>query len=231
MHKRCVQKGLTMMRPGEIATVLGRTTRLRGDLECDGDLQIDGDFEGSIRQNGGRVSIGPESRVRAHIIAQDVIVMGKVEGDIRATGRVELRSTAVVTGDIFAGRLSMEENAMLQGQVDPSRSEEREVPVRENLTPQLVEPATLAMPSQPEYRQPEYRLPEQRQPEHRQAAPLREDNSSTHRIQTATLPLNERPMPSALAAFAVGGSRNSTEREVRSVNTRNETLWHNGEAE
>jgi cytoskeletal protein CcmA (bactofilin family) len=112
------------MRPGEITTVIGRSATFRGDLSSTDDLQIDGSFEGTIRLSSGRLTIGAEARVYASIVAPEVVVFGRVEGDIRVTGRVDLRSTAVVLGDIFAGRLSMEENASLRGQVDPSRAGE-----------------------------------------------------------------------------------------------------------
>jgi len=242
-----------MMRSGDTGTVLGRTTRLRGDLECEGDLQIDGEFTGSIRQSNGRVLLGAESHVRAHIVAQDVVVMGTLEGDIRATGRVDLRSTAVVTGDVFSGRLSMEENAMLQGQVDPSRSMEREIPPPAKAAPKLVEAPVIAPPApvvpvQQEFREPEYfepvsravvpsayglveaGQPESRPSEHRQALPLRE-SSASHRIWpgvAAVASKNERQLPSALAAFAAGGRRDLSEFEMRASN---EKMWHNSDTE
>ena len=112
------------MRPGEVSTVIGRTATFRGDFSSTDDLQVDGKFEGTIRLTGGRLTVGTEAHVNASIAAPDVVIYGRVDGDILATGRVDLRSTAVVVGDIFAGRFSMEENASLQGQVDPSRAGE-----------------------------------------------------------------------------------------------------------
>ena len=112
------------MRPGEVSTVIGRTATFRGDFSSTDDLQVDGKFEGTIRLTGGRLTVGTEAHVNASIAAPDVVIYGRVDGDILATGRVDLRSTAVVVGDIFAGRFSMEENATLQGQVDPSRAGE-----------------------------------------------------------------------------------------------------------
>ena len=112
------------MRPGEVSTVIGRTATFRGDFSSTDDLQVDGKFEGTIRLTGGRLTVGTEAHVNASIAAPDVVIYGRVDGDILATGRVDLRSTAVVVGDIFAGRFSMEENASLQGDVDPSRAGE-----------------------------------------------------------------------------------------------------------
>ena len=112
------------MKPGEGTTIIGRAAKLRGDLLSTEDLQVDGEVEGTIRLSGGRLTVGPEARIRADVYAPDVIIFGKVEGDIWAPGRVDLRSSAVVVGDVYAGRLSIEENATLSGQVDPSRANE-----------------------------------------------------------------------------------------------------------
>ena len=54
----------------------------------------------------------------ADLNVRDVIVFGLVEGNINATGRIELRQSAVVNGDIHAGRLSIEESATVRGRVE-----------------------------------------------------------------------------------------------------------------
>jgi cytoskeletal protein CcmA (bactofilin family) len=112
------------MMPTESATVIGRSTKVHGELSGSDDLLIDGEVEGTIHLTAARLTVRAEGRVRASITAQDVIVIGRVEGEIRATGRVELRDGAVVLGDIFANRLSIEEGASLLGHVDPSKASE-----------------------------------------------------------------------------------------------------------
>ena len=62
--------------------------------------------------------MGPNARVLADINARDIIVLGQVTGNVHASGRVELRQSALVNGDIFAGRLSIEESATLKGRVE-----------------------------------------------------------------------------------------------------------------
>jgi cytoskeletal protein CcmA (bactofilin family) len=64
------------------------------------------------------LTIGPNARILADISARDVIILGKVNGNVHASGRVELRQTAAVSGDIFAGRLSIEESATVKGRVE-----------------------------------------------------------------------------------------------------------------
>jgi len=188
------------MTPGEITTVIGRSATFRGDLSSTDDLQIDGSFEGTIRQTSGRLTIGAEARVYASIVAPEVIIFGRVEGDIRATGRVDLRSTAVVLGDIFAGRLSMEENCSLRGQVDPSRAAETAPPVA--ATPSGSHPSgatrAAALPATGTL-----------------AAPR---NPDLFNSQTGSSINPGRQMPSALAAFAVAGRQDNGPENATSRN-------------
>ena len=110
------------MMPSEGATVIGRSMKINGELTGTGDLLVDGEVEGTIRLAAARLTVRTEGRVKATIVAQDVVVLGHVEGEIRATGRVELRDGAVVLGDIFSTRLAIEDGATLRGSVDPSKA-------------------------------------------------------------------------------------------------------------
>jgi cytoskeletal protein CcmA (bactofilin family) len=112
------------MVPTEGATVIGREIKFRGEISGSTDLLIDGEVDGVIRLTGARVTVRAEGRVRATIAAQDVVVAGHVEGEVRAAGRVELRDGAIVLGDVCAARLSIEEGATLRGGVDPARAAE-----------------------------------------------------------------------------------------------------------
>ena len=112
------------MIPTEDATVIGREMKIRGEISGSNDLLVDGEIDGVIRLAAARLTVRADGRVHATILAQDVVVMGLIEGEIRATGRVELLDGAVVLGDVFATRLSIEEGATLRGSVDPSRANE-----------------------------------------------------------------------------------------------------------
>ncbi|MGA8939754.1 MAG: polymer-forming cytoskeletal protein [Acidobacteriaceae bacterium] len=112
------------MIPTEGATVIGREIKFRGEISGSTDLLIDGQVNGTIRLTGARVTIGAEGRVHATISAQDVVVAGLIDGEVRATGRVELRDGATIQGDVCAARLSIEEGATLHGGVDPTRASE-----------------------------------------------------------------------------------------------------------
>lgn len=106
------------MKPAEGSTIIGRSVTIRGELSGKEDLYMDGDIEGAITLLDNAVTVGPNARVVADIHARDVIVLGSVLGNLQASGRVELRQTASVQGDILAARLSIEDNALLKGKVE-----------------------------------------------------------------------------------------------------------------
>lgn len=114
------------MKPAEGSTVIGKSVSIKGELSGNEDLYIDGDIEGTITLPDHALTVGPNARVLADIRVRDVIVFGKVTGNIHATGRVDLRHSAVVNGDIFGGRLSIEENAMVKGKVELKAGEQRQ---------------------------------------------------------------------------------------------------------
>ena len=106
------------MKPSENSTVIGKSVTIRGELTGQEDLYMDGVIEGTISLSGARLTIGPNARVQADLQAHDVVIYGHVDGKVRATGRIELRDSAAVRGDLFAERLSIEENATVKGRVE-----------------------------------------------------------------------------------------------------------------
>jgi cytoskeletal protein CcmA (bactofilin family) len=112
------------MNPAEGSTVIGKTVIIRGEISGKEDLYLDCDTEGTITLPENRLTLGPEARVVANLTVRDLIVFGTLTGNIQASGRVDLRQSASVTGDIVAGRLSIEESAMLKGRVELLRNGE-----------------------------------------------------------------------------------------------------------
>ena len=106
------------MTPAEGSTLIGKSVSIRGELIGIEDLFLDGKFDGTETLTGSRLTIGPNANVTGDINVRDIIVFGLVEGNIHATGRIELRQSAMVNGDIFAGRLSIEESATVRGRVE-----------------------------------------------------------------------------------------------------------------
>lgn len=110
------------MKPAEGTTVIGRSVTIHGELSGKEDLYMDGVVEGTISLPESRLTVGPNARVLADVDARDVVIFGLVEGNIRATGRIELRESGVMKGDLIAGRLSIEENATIKGKVEVSEA-------------------------------------------------------------------------------------------------------------
>ena len=111
------------MKPTDVAgTTIGQSVRIRGEVTGSENLYMDGCVEGAVSLAGSRLTVGPNARMIGNVTAEDVIVEGMVQGDIRATGKVELRPTARVLGDIFTARLSMEDLATMTGKIEILRT-------------------------------------------------------------------------------------------------------------
>jgi len=102
---------------GEVAHI-GKSVLIKGELSGSEDLYLDGEVEGNIDLRGHGLTIGPNGRIRANVNARDVVVHGKVEGNLRATDRVELKKSAVLVGDIFTQRIVIEDGAFFKGGID-----------------------------------------------------------------------------------------------------------------
>ena len=103
--------------PSEQATI-GKSLIIKGELSGSESLYIDGKVEGSITLDGNRVTIGRNGQVHANIQAREVVVLGKVKGNIHATDRVDIRADGALTGDVIAQRISIEDGAFFKGGID-----------------------------------------------------------------------------------------------------------------
>jgi len=99
-------------------TLIGTSIVIKGELSCGEDLYIDGQVEGTIDPKGNRLTIGPHGRVKANVNACAVVVQGKLEGNIQASDRVDLKQSAVVMGDIATHRISIDEGAYFKGSLN-----------------------------------------------------------------------------------------------------------------
>jgi cytoskeletal protein CcmA (bactofilin family) len=102
---------------GEVAHI-GKSVSIRGDISGSEDFYVDGNVEGSIQLNGHSLTIGPNGKVHANIVARNVTVGGSIKGNIHVTERTEMRKTAVVTGDVQTRRIAIEEGAYFKGKLE-----------------------------------------------------------------------------------------------------------------
>lgn len=106
----------------DVATI-GKSVVVRGELSGSEDLYVDGEVEGSISLRGQSLTIGPNGRVRANLEARNVIVHGRVDGNVNASDRVDLRKSASLTGDISTARVAIEDGAYFKGTIDIQKPE------------------------------------------------------------------------------------------------------------
>jgi len=102
---------------GEQATI-GKSLIVKGEVSGSESLYIDGKVEGAINLPGNRVTVGRNGQVAANIMAREVVVLGKVRGNINASDRVDIRSEGSLTGDVAAARISIEDGAYFKGGID-----------------------------------------------------------------------------------------------------------------
>ncbi len=97
---------------------IGKSLVIKGEVTGSESLYIDGRVEGSISLAGNRVTVGRNGVVSANINAREIVVLGKVRGNITASDRVDIRSDGSLTGDVVAARISIEDGAYFKGGID-----------------------------------------------------------------------------------------------------------------
>jgi len=110
---------------------IGKSVVLRGELTGNEDLYLDGEVEGNINLRDHKLVIGPNGKIKATITARDVVVHGKVDGNLSASERVELKRCCSLTGDVSTQRIVIEDGAFFKGAIDIKENHEREVRVEQ----------------------------------------------------------------------------------------------------
>jgi len=102
---------------GDQATI-GKGLFVKGEITGSESLFIDGKVEGSINLPGNRVTVGRNGQVASSINAREIVILGKVRGNVSATDRVDIRAEGALTGDVAAARISIEDGAFFKGGID-----------------------------------------------------------------------------------------------------------------
>ncbi|MDB4880389.1 MAG: Integral rane protein CcmA involved in cell shape determination [Gemmatimonadetes bacterium] len=97
-------------------SLLDGSVSMTGDIDTAGSLRVDGRLEGSIRR-ADIVVVGVGATVSGDVHAREVIVGGTLNGTVHASERVELQSTAIVTGDLITQSVLMQEGGVVNGRV------------------------------------------------------------------------------------------------------------------
>ena len=112
---------------GEQATI-SKGLFIKGDISGSESLYIDGKVEGSVNLPGNRVTVGRNGQVAANIVAREIVVLGKVRGNVSASDRVDIRAEGALTGDVACARISIEDGAFFKGGIDIRKPEGKGAP-------------------------------------------------------------------------------------------------------
>jgi cytoskeletal protein CcmA (bactofilin family) len=125
------KKSTDVMRPLD-ATVeratgwLGSSLRVKGTITGTEDLLIDGSVEGLIQLDEWKLTVGTTAKLTADINARDVVVYGYVKGNVRATGRIEIKKDGSVIGNLTTAQILIEDGADFRGTIEIDRSATKE---------------------------------------------------------------------------------------------------------
>ena len=130
------------------ASLIGRGTRVRGNVEGEGSLEIAGHVEGDVIMTGD-VSVLAGATVAGSISGTSISVAGAVKGDLRGTEAVLLERGARVVGDLSAPRIGIENGALVRGLVR-TEGEAAQPQKRPPLAPARPQPTQMSAPARPQ---------------------------------------------------------------------------------
>jgi len=105
-------------RSDERITYIGKSLVIKGEVSGSEPIHIEGKIDGPISLRDCHVNVGRDAVVNSNVQAGEIIVRGTLDGNITATDRVEVHSGGSLTGNVSAGRISIEYGAFFQGKVD-----------------------------------------------------------------------------------------------------------------
>src|SRR5713101_8918559 len=105
---------------------LGSSLHVKGDITGSEDLLIDGSVEGLIQLDERKLTVGTTAKLTADINARDVVVYGYVKGNVRASGRIEIKKDGSVIGNLTTAQIMIEDGADFKGSIEIDRGSERE---------------------------------------------------------------------------------------------------------
>ncbi|MFW5787499.1 MAG: bactofilin family protein [Bacillota bacterium] len=103
---------------GKVETILGSGTKVKGDINTKGSLRVEGFVEGNIKAEGD-LFVGEDGKVNSEVNARNVIIAGRVEGDVTAHKKLEILPSGKLIGDIKTSTLKIEEGAIFSGSSKP----------------------------------------------------------------------------------------------------------------
>jgi len=106
-------------------SIVAEAVAIVGQLNCQDDLSLEGQFKGSIQAAEYTVVIGSNGLADGDITAKNLLVKGKVVGEIRVADRIIIAKTGTIVGNLQAARVELENGAKYKGiiEIDPIEQE------------------------------------------------------------------------------------------------------------
>jgi len=101
---------------------LGPSVKVKGEISGNEDLRVDGKVEGPISLGDSRLTVGSSGEVTADLAAREIVVYGKVDGNLHASERIEIKKDASVIGDLTTRRIVIEDGACFKGRIEIGQS-------------------------------------------------------------------------------------------------------------
>ena len=103
---------------GRNTAQIGKSLTIKGGISGSEDVYIDGEVEGTIELKENTLTVGPNGKVQANVNARAITILGLVQGNVRASERIEIRKTGSLDGDLVTARIVIEDGAVFRGSID-----------------------------------------------------------------------------------------------------------------
>ena len=90
-------------------------SEIKGTIKFGQAMRVDGNFEGELTSDNGELVVGKTGKVKANVKVKSAVVEGRVDGNIRASDKVELKQSARIFGDVQAKSLVVEQGVIFVG--------------------------------------------------------------------------------------------------------------------
>ena len=97
---------------------IGKSLKLKGEITGNEDLYIDGEVEGTVELKGNSLTVGPNGNVHADVSARSITILGRLQGNVKARERTEIRKTGSFAGELLTAQIVIEEGSVFRGSID-----------------------------------------------------------------------------------------------------------------
>lgn len=109
--------------PEKQGATIGKAVSIKGDIYSEEDLYIDGEVQGTLQVKNSRLTIGPNGKATSNVKAREVVIQGKVQGNVEASQKITIRKEGSLVGDIKTAGIIIEDDAYFKGSIDIVRKE------------------------------------------------------------------------------------------------------------